>query len=579
MEKLKGTSVFEGIIIGKPYIKKRKKLEIRETKIPDSEIPKEISRLEEALKDTKVEIRHLMDSLAGRVNRNELKILNVQLMMLEDPVFLSDINKRITEKQLNAECVVDKVVKKYVGMFKALNDPVYKERASDIQEVGEKIIYNLLFVKPDWHDFDNKILITKEVQPFEILKYHSENIKILGIVTEEGGETSHTAILAKALGIPTLMGVPNATYMSYVENEDVILDSRHGKSVLVVTPTEKELSSYLKEEKRFKELSMEFELLKGKSVKTIDNEKIFLDVNIGGSIEIEQLTDYNPDGVGLLRTEFIYMNEDDFPTEDEQVKIYRSVYDKLDRKKPLVIRTLDIGGDKDLSYFDMPEEENPFLGLRAIRLCLKNLDIFKTQLRAILRAAYDTNIQIMFPMISKYEEIIQAKSILEEVKEELKNEDILYRKDIVVGMMVEVPSVAILAENFIEEVEFFSIGTNDLTQYILAADRLSKEVADIYDNYNPAVIRAISNVTDVALKYDKKISICGEMGGEALGVLVFLTLGIRNLSMMPSLLPRAKKIISSVNLSELKSMKLDLLKCKTSKEIEILYNKFLLGVV
>jgi phosphotransferase system enzyme I (PtsI) len=579
MEKLKGTSVFEGIIIGKPYIKKRKKLEIRETEIPESNIPKEISRLEEALKGTKREIKHLMDSLAGRVNKNELKILNVQLMMLEDPVFLADINKRISEKRLNAECVVDKVVKKYVGMFKALNDPVYKERATDIQEVGEKIIYNLLFVKPDWHDFDNKILITKEIQPFEILKYHSENIKILGIVTEEGGETSHTAILAKALGIPTLMGVQNATYVQFKENEKVILDSRHGKALLVVSPTKSELTEYLKEEKRFKELSLEIEALKGKQVTTLDGEKILLNINLGGSIEIEQLGEYDPDGVGLLRTEFIYMDRDDFPTEDEQVEIYRRVYDKLDKEKPLIIRTLDIGGDKDLSYFDMPEEENPFLGLRAIRLCLKNLDIFKTQLRAILRAAFDANIQIMFPMISKYEEIIKAKTLLEEVKQELKNENINYRENIEVGMMVEVPSAALLAENFVDEVEFFSIGTNDLTQYMLAADRLSKEVADIYDNYNPAVIRAINIVAEVADKNDKKVSICGEMGGEALGILVFLTMGIKNLSMMPSLLPRAKKIISNVNLQELKKMKPELLKCKTSKQIEELYNKFLLGVV
>ncbi len=574
MEKIQGNVIFEGVVIAKPYIKKKKTLIIEEKKINEESIKSEIAKVEEAIKETRFEIKHLIESLKDRVNKDELKILNVQLLMLEDPVFVSGIYKKIERDMVNAEFAVDYILKKFVNQFKALNDPVYKERAIDVQELGDKIIQNLLFEKPQSEDVDNKILITKELQPFELLKFYNEGVNIKGIITELGGETSHAAILSKALGIPTLMGVDNIVFTEFDEDEEIILDSRDGSACVVLKPNRVTLAYYQNEVQVFDNETREIEALRGKEVITKDGQIIYLKANLGGEIEIKQLNNYLPDGVGLLRTEFIYMDNDDFPSEDEQVKIYENVYNELGDNKPLTIRTLDIGGDKQLSYFKLPEEANPFLGLRAIRLCLKHKNIFKTQLRAILRAAYDKNIKIMYPMVSKLEELWEANKLLEEAKAELLKEGIPFAKSIEVGIMVEVPSTAIMADIFVEEVDFFSVGTNDLTQYVMAADRLSKEVSEVYDKYDPSVIRMIANTADVAIKNNKDISICGEMAGDTLGILIFLTLGVRELSMLPAFLPKAKRIIRDLSMEELHCKKDKLLKCKSSKEVKELFKEY-----
>lgn len=574
MGRFSGNTIFEGIVIGKPYIKKRKEILIKEYSVDEEGIEKELERVQDALKETRIEIKQLMDSLKDRVNNNELKILNVQLAMLDDPLFLSDINNKIKKERKNAEFVIDFVVKKYVGMFKSLNDPVYRERAADVEDVGSKLLQNLFFDKPEMEDINNKIIITKELKPFEILKYYNTGIFIKGIVTEEGGETSHAAILAKALGIPTIMGVNNLEYIDIADEKDVILDSREGFGFLNINPSKEEYEYYLEESKIFKELNEEIQLLRGKEVLSKDNIKIELKANLGGEIEIKQIKTYLPDGVGLFRTEFLYMDNDEFPSEETQYKVYEKVYNELGNDKSLVIRTLDIGGDKNLSYFKLPEESNPFLGLRAIRLCLKYPEIFKVQLRAILRVACNRNIKIMIPMISRIEEIWETKKIIEEIKKELEIEGISYEKDIEIGIMIEVPSAAILADQLIKEVDFFSIGTNDLTQYVMAADRLSKEVHDVYDKYNPAVLRMISHTVDAAQKNNKSVSICGETAGEQLGMLIFLSLGVTELSMLPAFLPKAKKLIRSIDISKLRDFKDKILDCRTSNEIKVVLKDF-----
>jgi phosphotransferase system enzyme I (PtsI) len=454
MGKFRGNTIFEGIVIAKPYIKKRKEIFINELSIEEEAIESELERVQEALKQTRTDIKELIESLKDRVNKNELKILNVQLVMLDDPLFLSDINNLIKKEKKNAEFVIDRVVKKYVGMFKSLNDPVYKERATDVEEVGNKLLQNLLLEKPELEDINNKIMITKELKPFELLRYYNLGVVIKGIVTEEGGETSHAAILAKALGIPTLMGVGGVESFQFNENKDIILDSRENFSILLTEPTRDEYENYLKEYRKFIELNNEIEALRGKEIFSRDGQKILLKANLGGEIEISQLKIYQPDGVGLLRTEFLYMDSDEFPDEETQYKLYEKVYKELGEDKPLIIRTLDIGGDKTLSYFKLPEEENPFLGLRAIRLCLRNPEIFKVQLRALLRVSYNRNIKVMIPMISRIEEIRETKKIIEDIKLELDKDKIPYEKDLKMGIMIEVPSAAILADQLIEEVDF-----------------------------------------------------------------------------------------------------------------------------
>lgn len=574
MGKFSGSTIFEGIVIAKPYIKKRKEILIKEFTLEENQIDSELERVQEALKGTRLEIKQLIESLKDRVNKNELKILNVQLVMLDDPLFLSDINNLIKKDKKNSEFVIDRVVKKYVGMFKSLNDPVYRERATDVEEVGNKLLQNILLEKPELEDINNKIIITKELKPFELLRYYNLGVVIKGIVTEEGGETSHAAILAKALGIPTLMGVGGVEALSLNENKDIILDSRENYSVLITEPTRDEYEYYLREYKKFTELNIEIEALRGKEVLSKDGQKILLKANLGGEIEISQLKIYQPDGVGLLRTEFLYMDSDEFPNEETQYKLYEKVYNELGDDKPLIIRTLDIGGDKTLSYFKLPEEENPFLGLRAIRLCLKNPDIFKVQLRALLRVAYNRNIKIMIPMISRVEEIWESKRIIEELKIELENESIEHNKNVELGIMIEVPSAAILADQLIKEVDFFSIGTNDLTQYVMAADRLSKEVQDVYDKYNPSVIRMIDHTVKAAKNENKSVSICGETAGEQLGMLIFLSLGVTELSMLPAFLPKAKKLVKNIDIEKLKTYKEKILNCRTAEEIKEVLKDF-----
>jgi phosphotransferase system enzyme I (PtsI) len=574
MEKIQGNIIFEGIVIAKPYVRKKRVFVVQERLIDESQIEIEVSKVEEAIKETRFEIKHLIDSLKDRVNKEELKILNVQLLMLDDPVFLSDIIRKIKVDKKNAEYAVDTVLSKFVNQFKSLSDPVYRERSVDVQELGTKIIQNLLFEKPHKEDLDGKIIITKELEPFELLKFYNDGVDIKGIITELGGETSHSAILCKALGIPTLMGVNDIVFKKLDINKEIVLDARLDSGKVIIEPNNLTLSYYQNEVQVFVNESREIEALRGKEVLTKDNERIYLKANLGGEIEITQLSNYLPDGVGLLRTEFIYMDNDDFPSENRQVELYQEVYDKLGNDKPLTIRTLDIGGDKQLSYFKIPEEANPFLGLRAIRLCLKHRDMFKTQLRAILRVAHNRNIKIMYPMISKIEELWEANKVLEEAKKELLKEKIPFAPNIEIGMMIEVPSSAIMADIFIKEVDFFSIGTNDLTQYVMAADRLSKEVSDVYDKYDPAVLRMVYNTARAAIENNKSISVCGEVAGEAMAIIIFLAFGIKELSMLPALLPKAKKVIKDLSMSELAKLREPILKCRTSKELKHLLKDY-----
>jgi len=579
MERIKGKSIFEGIVIGQPYLRRKKILNIKEYKIDKNDVEKEINRFIVALEETKSEIRFLKNSLKGKINDDELKILKVHLMVLDDPVLLSEINSGISKKFTNAEKVVDTVVGNYIEMFSKLKDPVYRQRALDIKDIGEKLLNHLMSENRELEDLDGKILLAKEVFPSELLKAHHQGIDLKGVVTEYGGNTSHVAILAKALEIPTLMGVKGIKQMDW--DDTIILDTRKENSCVIKNPSSEVLEGYIAEKNRMNELNKEYEKLRELPAETKDGAKVNLYVNVGGNLDLGEIGKQCPDGIGLLRSEFIYIDSEFFPSEEAQVEIYERVYNEMEGEgtKSLTIRTLDIGADKNLPYYEMPEEENPSLGLRGLRFTLAHESIFKDQLRAILRAAHTKNIKIMYPMVTNLWELEEAERILTEVKDDLRGEGTPFKDDIEIGIMVEVPSVVLLADIFAQKVDFFSIGTNDLTQYILAADRLSSEVAPLYDGYDPAVLRAINMVAEAAARHGKKVSICGEMGGEPMAIMALLSFGIMDLSMLSAYVPRAKSIIRKSNLEEIRGIKEKVLACSDAAQVKEILKETLRGKI
>jgi len=577
MEKIMGKAIFEGVVIGTPYLRSKKKLNIPHYEIEPHMFAEELNRFEKAIKAAKQELKFLKSSLKGKVNSNDLKILNVHLMILDDPVLISEIGKRLKVELVNIEKIVVDVVEFYVDMFKDMKDPVYRQRAIDVQDVGEKIISQLSVEECELNELDGKILITKEILPTELFKMHRNKINLLGIVTEYSGTTSHVAILAKTFGIPTIMGAKNVSRMEW--NDDIILDSRRGKACVIKSPTEEQIEYYKEERKKLEIIKEENQKLKGLEAVTTDGVEIILNANIGGVTDLVALNDTMADGVGLLRTEFLYMESSFFPTEERQIELYERTYqkvEKLDGERELIIRTLDIGADKQLPYYEMPIEENPFLGFRGIRFTLAHENIFRTQLRAILRVAKGRAIKVMFPMISNLDEIIHIKKILTSVKEELKEEGLEYTPYIETGIMVEVPSTVFLIDKFSEHVDFFSLGTNDLTQYIMAADRLSADVAYLNESLEPAVLRAIYHISKEANKNNKKISVCGEMAGDPLSVIALMSLGIKRFSMLSSSIPMVKRAILKLNYTELRNELRDkILECNNSNEVKEVLKKYI----
>ncbi|MCK5780544.1 MAG: phosphoenolpyruvate--protein phosphotransferase [Psychrilyobacter sp.] len=577
MEKIMGKAIFEGIVIGEPYLRSQKKSRVLEYKIEPHMLADEMIRFEKAIQGAKQELKFLKSSLKGKVKSNDLKILNVHLMILDDPVLLSEMGKRLKAELINIEKIVLDVVEFYVEMFKEMKNPVYRQRAIDIQDVGEKIIDQLTVENCELNELENKILITKEILPSELFKMHHNNINLLGIVTEYSGATSHVAILAKTFGIPTIMGAKDVSRMKWVDK--IILDSRKGSACVIKSPTEDQIEHYKEENKKLELIKEENKKLKGLEARTADGVEIILNANIGGITDLIALDNTMADGVGLLRTEFLYMESKFFPTEEKQIELYEKAYQKvkkLDGEKELIIRTLDIGADKQLPYYEMPIEENPFLGFRGIRFTLAHENIFRTQLRAILRVAKGRSIKVMFPMISNLDEIIQVKKILASVKDELKEEGIEYTPYIETGIMVEVPSAAFLIDKFSEHVDFFSLGTNDLTQYIMAADRLSADVAYLNESLEPAVLRVIDKIAKEAINNNKKISVCGEMAGDPLAVVALMSFGIKRFSMLSTSIPMVKRVILKLNCSEIrKTLRDKILDCNNSDEVKTILKQYI----
>ena len=574
MEIVRGSFAFEGIVTGEVFLDKKKYIDEGITAILDEkDVENEVERFERALELSKESLEDLRTSFAGKMNEHDLEIITAHMMILDDPAYVSDIKKSIKKDKLRAEEAVRLITNKYVKMFKSIQNPEYRQKELDIKDVGKRITGNLDKRFEDWKKLDGKILVTKEIFPTELLNIYHLGINIKGIVMEYGGETSHLAILAKALEIPTLMGIKNI--FSYNWGKDIILDTTEINSYVIIEPDEKTKKEYEKLLEKFRLKKEEIQRDANLPTETLDGEKVSLYINVSGDLNSEEVKLFKPDGIGLLRTELLYMKNTSFPDEENQFKVYSDIVEKFDKDSSIVIRTLDIGADKQLPYFKMKNETNSFLGLRGIRFSLQNQDIFLTQLKAILRAAYNRNVKIMYPMVTNISELREANKLLERAKDELKEEKKLYKEDIEIGVMIEVPSIVMMADVFAQEVDFFSIGTNDLTQYILATDRLSETVSSMYDCYNPAVLRSIAFVKKVADLYGKKVSVCGEMAGDAKAIVAFLSMGIKDLSMVGTSILTARSLIRSLNYEKLKEIKEKILLCHDSKEVKEILIKYI----
>lgn len=569
-----GKSACEGVVISQAFLYKKNDVIVEKVQLNFSDVPKELEKWRGAVEKSKLEIKELKGKLKSRVTPDELEILTAHIMMLDDPMFIKDIENKIKKEAINAEYVVKEISEKYIQLFNKIKDPLYAQRAIDIKDISERIILNLIEKDLRREKLDYKIIFAKEILPSQLLKAVEAGVHINGLVFEYGGTTSHVAILAKSLNIPTLMGVEGVFENEYKLNT-VILDSRKGFEKLIIDPTQEEIEQYQKlcEIKRVKEEALaEIENLEAI---TKDNVRIELKINVGSSKEVIEKYRNFIDGVGLYRTELMYMESKKFPTEDEQVMEYETLNNKIGNKE-IVIRTLDIGADKTLPYFEMAEEDNPFLGVRGIRYSLKHKKIFKTQIRAILKSSSkNSQIKIMYPMITNCKEIIEIKKIVQECKEELDREGISYNKDIKQGIMIEVPSAALMAEQMARYVDFFSIGTNDLTQYVLATDRLSENLVELYDFYEPSVLKIINYVVEAAKKYGKSVCVCGEVAGDKLACLALLSLGIKEFSMVSNSIKIIKSLIRKIEFFNLGEIKEGILNVENSEDVKNILNVYL----
>jgi phosphotransferase system enzyme I (PtsI) len=530
----------KGIAIGRAFIVERPQLKKVFDAISEQEVANQIKRYEEAVASAEIELSSLADT-------NE--IFGAHLEMVKDIALYDGVITKIKGDKLCAEAALEATAAEFIFIFDSMEDEYMKERAADIKDVSHRLMCILQGVKSDPFEGikGEVILFAQDLTPSDTVALDLTHIK--GFITEEGGVTSHVCILAKGLGLPALVGVEGI--LSKVKKDDiVIMDAQEGR--IIIDPTEATIEQYrmlIEEQIRKQE-----ELSKIKSLPAIsrDGREVQLCANVGGLKDIKKAVGYGIDGVGLFRSEFLYMDNNHFPTEEEQFDVYKEA--AILCGKELTIRTLDIGGDKGLSYYEFEKEENPFLGWRAIRISLELTEVFKTQLRAILRASIYGEVRIMFPMIISLEELRQAKEILKECMQELRQQGIDFNESIDVGMMIETPASILMVEDFAAEVDFFSIGTNDLTQYLLAVDRGNQRISHLYNTFHPAVLRSIKRVIDAGHSHSIKVGMCGEFAGDEKAVKLLLGMGLDEFSMSASAIWSAKDIIRSASYEEARQL-------------------------
>ncbi len=551
-----------GIGIGKAVVIDKASINITKNYIKDA--GNELDRLMNAIETAKEQLNELYVSTIDELGEKEAQIFKSHEMMLEDDTFISDVENRIKQEGVNAEYALNETSNVYIKMFQSIEDEYLRERAEDIKDVMNRVIRILMGISSvDFSNLkENSIIVAKDLTPSDTAQI--DRTKVAAMITEIGGKTSHAAIIARIMGIPTVVGLNNIT--DKIKNGDtVICDGKTGK--VLVNPNAKQLFYFTKKKNIEDEIRNELKNQIGLPSVTKDGFKVSLTANIGVPNDVDMALENDAEGIGLFRSEFIFMNREHQPTEDEQFEQYKEVLVKMG-DKPVIIRTLDIGGDKNVPYIDIPKEMNPFLGYRAIRLCLGNVEVFRTQLRAILRASVYGNVKIMIPMISTMKELKDSKKILQQAKDELTNEGIKFKKDIEIGIMIEIPSAAIISDLLAREVDFFSIGTNDLIQYTMAVDRMNSKLSYLYSQYHPALLRLIKGIIDNAHEAGIWVGMCGEAAGDPKLIPVFVGMGLDEFSMNSPSILRARYIVRNLNKADMELIAKSTLNMENALEVE-----------
>lgn len=568
MLQLKGIAASQGISFAKAYVFVEPDLSVKEVKIEDVEA--EVKRFEDAIEASKKELTIIKENALASLGADKAAVFEAHLLILDDPEFMGTVKTDIESKVINAEYAFKETSDMFISMFEAMDNEYMKERAADIRDVSKRILAHLLGVdlpNPSLID-EEVIVIAEDLTPSDTAQLNKKYVK--GFATNIGGRTSHSAIMARSLEIPAVVGTSSIT--EDVKNGDVlILDGLDG--VVLVNPDEATTAEYKEKHAKFEAQKAEWAKLVTEKSVTKDGHEVILAANIGTPADLEGVKNNGGEAVGLYRTEFLYMGRDQLPTEDEQFEAYKAVLEGMG-DKPVVVRTLDIGGDKELPYLDLPKEMSPFLGFRAIRLCLEEKDLFRTQLRALLRASVYGKLCVMFPMIATVQEFRAAKALFLEEKEKLVAEGVAVSNDIELGIMVEIPSTAVIADIFAKEVDFFSIGTNDLIQYTMAADRMSEKVSYLYQPYNPAILRLVKNVIEASHKEGKWTGMCGEMAGDSLAIPLLLGMGLDEFSMSATSILQARSQIKNLTLAEMKELVEKAVMCATTEEVLALIEEY-----
>lgn len=566
---IKGIAASDGVAIAKAYLLVEPDLTFdKNEKVTDVE--GEVAKFNSAIEASKVELTKIRNNAEVQLGADKAAIFDAHLLVLDDPELIQPIQDKIKNENANAATALTDVTTQFVTIFESMDNEYMKERAADIRDVSKRVLSHILGVElpnPSMID-ESLVIVGNDLTPSDTAQLNKEFVQ--GFATNIGGRTSHSAIMSRSLEIPAIVGTKSIT-QEVKQGDMIIVDGLNGD--VIVNPTEDELIAYQDKRECYFADKKELQKLRDADTVTVDGVHAELAANIGTPNDLPGVIENGAQGIGLYRTEFLYMGRDQMPTEEEQFEAYKEVLEAMDGKR-VVVRTLDIGGDKELSYLNLPEEMNPFLGYRAIRLCLAQQDIFRPQLRALLRASVYGKLNIMFPMVATINEFREAKAILLEEKENLKNEGHDISDDIELGIMVEIPATAALADVFAKEVDFFSIGTNDLIQYTLAADRMSERVSYLYQPYNPSILRLVKQVIEASHKEGKWTGMCGEMAGDETAIPLLLGLGLDEFSMSATSILKARRQINGLSKNEMTELANRAVDCATQEEVIELVNNY-----
>ncbi|EGQ1307171.1 phosphoenolpyruvate--protein phosphotransferase [Staphylococcus pseudintermedius] len=558
---IKGIAASDGVAIAKAYLLVEPDLSFSNEKTDQPEA--EVQKFNEALNNSKIELMKIRNHAEEQLGADKAAIFDAHLLVLDDPELIQPIEEKIKNESASAPQALTEVTQNFITIFESMDNEYMKERAADIRDVAKRVLAHILGVElPNPSIIDESVIIVAhDLTPSDTAQLNKQYVQ--GFVTNIGGRTSHSAIMSRSLEIPAVVGTKSISE-SVQQGDMVIVDGLTGD--VIVNPSDDEIKAYQHKRESFFADREALKQLRDEPSKTLDGHEVELAANIGTPNDLEGVHNNGAEGIGLYRTEFLYMGRDNMPTEDEQFEAYKKVLESMEGKR-VVVRTLDIGGDKELPYLNLPEEMNPFLGYRAIRLCLDQPEIFRPQLRALLRASAYGKLNIMFPMVATIQEFRDAKALLLEEKENLKQEGVEVSDDIELGIMVEIPATAALADVFAKEVDFFSIGTNDLIQYTMAADRMSERVSYLYQPYNPSILRLIKQVIDASHQEGKWTGMCGEMAGDETAIPLLIGLGLDEFSMSATSILKARRQIKDLSRTEMVQLADRALNCATVDEV------------